>query len=213
MLRIWGRRNSSNVQKVLWLAGELGVEFEHVAAGGQFGRLDEAEFRALNPFGLIPAIEDDGLAVWESHTICRYLAERYGGERWWPDVTERARIEPWMDWHQSAFQTPFMTGLFWGYFRTPEAERDWPSIRQAEARCAELLGFVDSQLAGRDFLAGDRLTLADIPLGSCMYRYFTLEIRRPDVPNVEAWYARLSERPAFREHIMRPYEELRGRLS
>jgi len=213
MLKVWGRRNSSNVQKVLWLVGELGLEHEHIPAGGPHGRLNDPEFRRLNPFGLVPAIDDDGVAVWESHAILRYLAERHGGMRFWPDVTTRARIDPWMDWHQSAFQPAFMGGLFWGYFRTPEPQRNWPAIRQATANCARLLEFVDAQLAERSFLGGDDLTLADIPLGSAMYRYLTLDLARPELPNLLRWYDRLTRRPAYREHIMRPFDDLRGRLA
>jgi glutathione S-transferase len=213
MLKVWGRRNSSNVQKVLWLAGELGLEYEHIPAGGPDGRLDEPEFRKLNPFGLVPAIDDDGVAVWESHAIVRYLAERYGGEGFWPDVTARARIEPWMDWHQTAFQPAFMGGLFWGYFRTPEPQRNWPAIRQAQANCARLLQFVDGELAERPWLGGDEFSIADIPLGSAMYRYFALDLPKPDLPNVSRWYERLCARDPYREHIMLPYDELRGRLA
>jgi glutathione S-transferase len=213
MLKVWGRRNSSNVQKVLWLVGELGLEHEQIDAGGPYGRLDDPEFRRLNPFGLVPAIDDDGVAVWESHAILRYLAARHGGKRFWPGVAERARIEPWMDWHQTAFQPAFMGGLFWGYFRTPEPQRNWPAIRQAAENCERLLRFIDGQLAGRPYLGGDDLTLADIPLGSAMYRYQTLDLPKPDLPNLRRWYDRLCERPAYREHIMLPYDELRGRLA
>lgn len=213
MLKVWGRRNSSNVQKVLWLAGELGLEYEHIPAGGPFGRLDEPEFRKLNPFGLVPAVDDDGVSVWESHTIVRYLAERHGGARFWPDVTTRARIEPWMDWHQTAFQPAFMGGLFWGYFRTPEPQRNWPAIRQAQANCARLLEFVDGQLAERSWLCGDDFSIADIPLGSAMYRYFALDLPKPDIPHVSRWYERLCAREPYREHIMLPFDELRGRLA
>jgi glutathione S-transferase len=213
MLRIWGRGISINVQKVLWLAGELGVEFEHVPAGGDFGRLDEPEFRALNPFGKVPAIDDDGVAVWESHAILRYLAERYGADRFWPDLVARTRIEPWLDWHQTTFQPPFAGGLLWGYFRTPEAQRNWPAIGRSEATCAELLRFVDRELADRPYLAGNELTLADIPLGACLYRYFEMDVMHPEAPNVARWYARLCERPAYRQHVMQPFEDLRGRLA
>jgi len=213
MLKVWGRRNSFNVQKVLWLVGELGIEHEHVPAGGPFGRLDEPGFRALNPVGKIPVIEDDGTAVWESHAILRYLAERYGGERFWPSLPVRARIEPWMDWSQSTFQPDFGGGLFWGFFRTPEPERDWPAIHRAEAACADHLQLVDKVLADRPFLAGAEFSLADIPLGSCLFRYFGMEIAHPYVPNVTAWYERLCAREAYRLNVMLPFDDLRGRLA
>lgn len=213
MLRVWGRRNSFNVQKVLWLVGELGLAYEHVPAGGDFGRLDEPDFRALNPHGRVPVIEDEGVAVWESHAILRHLAERYGASRFWPDLAARAAIEPWMDWHQTSFQPAFGAGLFWGWFRTPEAQRDWPAIRRAEAACAQHLGLIDAVLADRPYLAGEVLTLADIPLGTCLFRYFEMGLETPAVPRVRRWYARLAERPAYREHVMLRFEDLRGRLA
>jgi glutathione S-transferase len=213
MLRIWGRRSSFNVQKVLWLAGELGLAHEHIPAGGSFGRLDEPGFRAMNPHGRVPVIEDDGAIVWESHACLRYLAARYGrGGFWHEDAAERAVIDGWMDWSQTMLQPDFLMGIFWGYYRTPEAERDWPAINQSLARCADHFSLLDRLVKGRPFLLGDRLSLADIPIGTAFYRYFELGIECPELPNVTAWYQRLQQRPAYREHVMVPFAELRGRL-
>jgi len=213
MLRIWGRRSSFNAQKVLWLAGELGLAHEHIPAGGSFGRLDEPGFRAMNPHGRVPVIEDDGAIVWESHACLRYLAARYGRDHFWhEDPAERAIVEGWMDWSQTILQPDFLMGIFWGYYRTPEAERDWPAINQSLARCADHFGLLDRLVEGRPFLLGDRLSLADIPIGTAFYRYFELDIERPELPNVTAWYQRLQQRPAYREHVMVPFAELRGRL-
>jgi glutathione S-transferase len=213
MLKVWGRRNSFNVQKVMWLVGELGLVHEHVPAGGSFGQLDEPAFRALNPHGRVPVIEDGRLAVWESHAILRYLASRYGRNRWWaPDLAIRSRVDAWMDWSQTTLQPDMLTGVFWGFYRTPDAQRDWPAIRKSLARCAEHYQLLDRELADQPYLAGDQLSLADIPAGTSLYRYFELEIERPDVPNVMAWYQRLQERPAYRQHVMIAFEDLRGRL-
>jgi glutathione S-transferase len=214
MLKVWGRRSSFNVQKVLWLVGELHLAYEHIPAGGSFGRLDEPQFRAMNPHGRVPVIEDGAVTVWESHAILRYLACRYSdGEFWARDPAGRAGAESWMDWSQTSLQPAFLTGIFWGYFRTPEAERDGPAIRNSLALCADYFGLLDTILADRPFLLGDRLTLADIPAGTSLYRYFELDIERPTLPNLEAWYRRLRERPAYREHVMIPFDELRGRLA
>ncbi len=214
MLKVWGRRNSQNVQKVMWLVGELDLAHEHIDAGGSFGRLSEAEFGALNPNRLVPVIQDNGLSVWESHAILRYLAARYGGRRYWPDdAAERSVFDRWMDWCQAAWQPAFLTGVFWGLYRTPESQRDWNSIRRSIGLCSRLMQIVEGVLEERPFLAGDRFTLGDIPLGATLYRYFELEIDRPALPAVEAWYARLKARPAYREHVMIPFDDLKGRLS
>jgi len=213
VLRIWGRASSFNTQKVLWLAGELSLAHEHIPAGGDFGLLDTPEFRALNPHGRVPVVEDDGAVVWESHNCLRYLAARYGrGTFWSDDPAARASAEGWMDWAQTALQPAFLNGVFWGYYRTPEAQRNGPAIRRNLARCAEYFGLLDRQLRGRRYLLGDRLSLADIPAATSLYRYFELDIERPELPNVIAWYRRLQERPPFREHVMLPFGELFGKL-
>lgn len=214
MLQIWGRRNSSNVQKVMWLIGELDLPHEHIPAGGSFGLTQSAEFLAMNPHGRVPVIKDsDGTIVWESHSILRYLAARYGSPRFWSeDAGQRSQADRWMDWSQSSLQPAFLTGVFWGFYRTPEALRNAKSIDENLGRCAQYFQLLDRVLAERPFIAGDSLSLGDIAAGSNLYRYFELDIKRPDVPNVEAWYERLQLRPAFREHVMVPFDELFGRL-
>jgi len=214
MLKVWGRRNSSNVQKVMWLVGELNLPHELVPAGGPFGGLSDPKFAALNPNRLVPVVEDNGLAIWESHTIVRYLAARYGGREYWPeDAAERTAFDRWIDWCQSHWQPAFSAGVFWGLYRTPEPERNWRRINQSIALCSELMRIVEGAIKDRPFLAGDRFTIGDIPLGASLYRYFELDIDRPALPAVEAWYARLKARPAYREHVMVPFDDLKGRLS
>jgi len=213
VLRIWGRSSSFNTQKVLWLVGELGLAHEHIPAGGDFGLLDTPEFRVLNPHRRVPVIEDDGAVVWESHTCLRYLAAKYGhGTFWSDDPAVRATAEGWMDWAQTALQPAFLNGVFWGYYRTPEAQRNWPAIKRNLARCTGYFGLLDGILATRPFLVGDSLSLADIPAATSLYRYFELDIARPELPNVTAWYRRLQVRPPFRKQVMLPFGELFGKL-
>jgi glutathione S-transferase len=213
MLKVWGRRSSFNVQKVMWLIGELGLQHQHIDAGGSFGGLDAPDFLAMNPHGRIPVIADDDAIAWESHAILRYLAARHGaGIFWSDDPVARARVDGWMDWSQTSLQPDFLIGVFWGFFRTPEDKRNWPAIRAALARCASDFGKLDRLLEDRAFLLGDALTLADITAGTSLYRYFELEIDRPQLKQVERWYRTLQQRAAFRDHVMIPFEELRGRL-
>lgn len=213
MLKIWGRRNSFNVQKVMWLVGELGLDHLHIPAGGSFGGLDAPEFLAMNPHGRVPVIDDDGTVVWESHAILRYLAARHGGPGFWPEAAgPRSKADGWMDWAQTTLQPAFLTGVFWGFYRTPEPQRNWPAIRDGVARCAAHVRLLDRVLDGCEFLSGDHLGLADIPAGTTLYRYFELDIDRPAVPHVEAWYRRLQQRPAYRAHVMIPFGDLYGRL-
>jgi len=213
VLKIWGRANSINVQKVMWAVGELDLPHERIDAGGRFGGIDTPAFLAMNPNGRVPVIDDGGTIVWESNAIVRYLAARYGeGGLWVSDPAKRAASDQWMDWGATDLQPAFIGGVFWNFYRTPEARRNWPAIRQSVARCAQLFQLLDKQLEGKLFPSGgDALTMGDIPTGALLYRYFQLEIERPSLPNTEAWYARLCERPAYQRHVMVPFDELRGR--
>jgi glutathione S-transferase len=212
MLTVWGRRNAFNVQKVMWLIGELGLQHVHVNVGGAAGGLDSPAFRAMNPHGRVPVIDDDGVIVWESHTIIRYLCARHGGRAWWKDdPAARAAADRWMDWMTGTLQPDFMD-LFWGFFRTPSHQRDPSLVCDRSERCARHYGLLDAWLAERRYLAGSEPSMADIAVGTSLFRYFEMGIARPDLPYVEAWYRRLADRPAYRAHVMQPFEDLRGRL-
>jgi glutathione S-transferase len=213
MLKIWGRRSSANVQKVMWLVGELAIPHEHMPAGGPYGLVNEPKFRAMNPNGLVPVIDDDGLILWESNAVVRYLAARYGGEDWWPsDPRKRAVMDQWMDWSATTFQ-PEINGAFWAYWRTPEHQRDWDKIKYFEQRCERALRLLDAELERRPYVAGDQFSVADIPSGVHLYRLYTLGRPVPHLENIEAWYRRLEARPAYARHVMVSYEELRGKLT
>ena len=213
MLKVWGRRSSLNVQKVMWAVGELALAHEHVDAGGSFGGLDTAEFRAMNPNRLVPVIADAGVTIWESQAIVRYLAAMYGrGTLWADDPGERSLADRWMDWAQATWQ-PDMMGIFWGYWRTPEPQRDMRAIERMQRACAVRLEILDAHLAKHEFVAGSAFTMGDIPLGTGFYRYFEMGLPTPEVPHVRDWYARLCRRPAYRQHVMLSFDELKGRLA
>ena len=202
MLKIWGRRNSSNVRKVLWCAEEIGLPYESIEVGGAFGGTQTAEYRAMNPNGLVPVIEDHGLPVWESNAIVRYLSARYALDVLYPsDPVERARSEQWMDWTTSSFAVAFRD-LFWGVVRTAPADRDEARIAAALLHCGELLALVDAALENQPWLSGERFAMGDIPLGSFIYAWFEMPIQRPELPHLAAWYARLQQRPAYRKGVM-----------
>ena len=212
VLRVWGRRSAFNVQKVLWLVGELGLPHEHVEAGGAAGGLDAPAFRRLNPHGRVPVIEDGETVVWESHAILRYLAATHAPGTLWPDAAAaRSEADRWMDWAHTSLQPAFMQ-LFWGFFRTPEGQRDAGLIERARRDCAERFRRLDAHLAGRPFVAGPAFGLGDIPAGTALYRWFEMGVPVPELPHLRRWYEALGTRPAYREHVMRPFEELAGRL-
>lgn len=194
------------------MLGELGLAHEQIEAGGSAGGLASPEFLAKNPTGRIPVLEDGGLIIWESHAILRYLAAKYGPGTLWPEAPAvRSEADRWMDWSQTALQVAFMD-LFWGFYRTPEDDRDEAFIERACLRCDRLFELLDDHLETRLFLAGNTFTMADIPAGATLYRYYEMNVRRGILPYVEAWYERLKDRPAFRQHIMVPFDDLKGRL-
>jgi len=210
MLKVWGRLTSANVQKVMWAVEELGLAHERIDAGGAFGKLDTAEFAALNPNRLIPVIDDNGFHLFESNVIVRYLAETYGRGSLAPqDRQAFARADQWMDWNATTLQPDVIGTLFWGLYRTPAAERNVAAIELAAKRAGEKLAILDKVLAKQEFIGGMRLSMADIPAGTMMYRYFTLPIARPSLPHVEAWYQRLCARPAYQKAVMVDYSGLK----
>jgi len=213
MLKIWGRKSSANVQKIMWIVGELGLPHEHIQAGGPYGGLETPKFRAMNPNGLVPVINDDGFLMWESNAIVRYLAAKHGGEHFWPaDPKVRADADKWMDWSATTFQPHFL-GVFVNYWRTPEDKRNPALIASLQQSTAKDLVLLGQHLGGRKYIGGDELSIADIPNGVHLYRYYTLGLPVPKLPNIESYYARLTEHPAYRENVMISYEEIRGRMT
>jgi glutathione S-transferase len=214
MLRIYGRRNSFNVQKVMWLVGELGLAHTHIDKGGDFGGLDTPEFLAMNPHGKIPVIDDDGTVVWESNSILRYLAACYGDRTLWSNDPEvRSHVDRWVDWSATALQPDFLNGIFWGWYRTPAPQRNNAAVEKAIARTARHIQLIDNHLADRRFMTGTAFSIADIAVGTNLYRYFNMDLARPHVPHVERYYSSLQSRAAYREHVMIPFDDLFGRMS
>jgi glutathione S-transferase len=214
MLKIWGRANSSNVQKVLWVADELGLGYERIDVGGAFGGTAEPAYRAMNPNGLVPTLQDGDFVLWESNAICRYLATRERATGLLPGIETlasmqaRAGIERWMDWCSTAL-APATGPAFFGLVRTPAEQRDAVAIVASIRKSAEQLSILEGVLATRDWLGGDAFTLADVPAGVLAWRWLALpwaqvDHPRPSMPNVEAWHRRLGERPAYRRWVMRP---------
>ena len=204
MLRIWGRSNSINVQKVLWCCEELDIRYQRVDVGGPFGGNKEPEYLRLNPNGLVPTISDGGFVLWESNVIVRYLAAKHGMGTLCPeDLAERADADRWMDWQMGTLWSSFRPA-FVGLVRTPTEKRDPDYIATAISRTAENLAMLDAHLAARDYVTGPAFTMADIPLGVTAYRWFNLEIERPPMPNLEAWYERLCARFPYKATVMLP---------
>ena len=194
MLKIWGRLTSVNVQKVVWCADELGLEYERVDAGGKYGVVNTPEYRAMNPNGLVPVIEHDGFVLWESNAIVRYLAARHGDGTLWPtDIQTRADVDCWMDW-QAGSLNPGIGPAFIQLIRTAAEKRDVTVIETARLDVEKKLAILDAHLATRDYIAGSTFTMGDIPLGCSVDRWYKLPLVREAHQHVERWYARLRGR-------------------
>ncbi len=204
MLKVLGRANSINVQKVMWCCAELELAVERVDVGGAFGGNTEPEYLEKNPNGLIPTLEDGDFVLWESNSIVRYIAGTYGGEPWFPaDERQRALASQWMDWSLSALHAPMIV-VFRALVRTPPGDRDMDAVGAAWDKVAALMAILESRLAANAYVIGDVPSMADIVLGSYAYRWFTLPLERPTLNNLEAWYGRLKERAAYRDNVMLP---------
>lgn len=202
MLKIWGRNTSSNVQKAMWAIGEIGLAHERIDVGGAFGKNKEPPYLAMNPNGLVPTLEeDDGFTLWESNSIVRYLAAKHRAPVLEPtDPKMRARASQWMDWQLSVLG-PAITPVFWGLVRTPPDKRDPAAIEAGKVKTIDAAKILDAQLAKTGFVAGDAFSYGDIPVGVMIYRYVNLVPERPKLANLDRWYAALSERKAFRDHV------------
>jgi glutathione S-transferase len=198
-LTIWGRLSSVNVQKVVWCADELGIEYKRIEAGGKFGVNDTPQYLAMNPNGLVPVIDDDGFVLYESNPIVRYLAARSGATSLWPeDPRARADVDRWMEW-QSTNYTPAMGPAFWQLVRTAPEKRDAGAIEASRAKSERLSAILDAHLADRRYVTGDRFTVADIVVGCAAHRWLNLPLERIARPNLQRWYDEIAARPASQQ--------------
>lgn len=204
MLQVLGRPNSVNVQKVMWCLAELGQTVERHDVGGPFGGNDQADYLARNPNGKVPTLLDGDYVLWESNAIVRYLCDQYGVGTWYPDNAQmRGHASQWMDWYLTELH-PSMTALFWQLIRTKAAQQDQAAIDAAIAKCTSAWTMMDQHLSKNAYLLGDDISMADIPLACAAYRWHEMDFKRPDLPVFKAWWTRISERPAYKQHVMIP---------
>jgi len=208
-LTIWGRVTSSNVQAVMWAVAELGLEHTRHDVGGAFGGTDTAEYRAMNPMGLVPVLQDGDLTMFESAAIVRYLGAQYGSEVFWPsDPKKRAPLDIVAEWAKHAVYRSLTLDVFWQLVRTPSAERDPAVIGRGIKELAKLLSMAENWLGDEDYFGGNGICFADILFGHFLYRYYTLDFERSDTPVLDNYYERLKARPGYAEHVMVDYSVL-----
>ncbi len=204
-LTVWGRLNSINVQKVLWLCEDIQLPFHRIDAGMEFGVNKTEDYKSKNPNGLVPTIDDDGFILWESHAIMRYLARKYDqSHSLYPaDLQSSAKIDQWLDWYNTVGWPP-MRNLFWGWIRTPVAERNLEELEKIRQSFILIATILDQQLSQTPYIAGQHFTIADIPMALLCYRWFNLPVERPTMKHLEAWYTKVQGRPGYQKYSTAP---------
>ena len=202
MLKIWGRRNSVNVQKVLWCADELKLEYQQIDAGLTFGVTNDPWFLDINPNGLVPTIDHDGRILWESNAILRYFGATFGVGTLWPDKPyQQAQCDMWMDW-QLGMVMPGLNPVFLGLVRTPPEKRNLEMIALGEARLKKAFTSLDRHLAENLFTGGENFTVSDIAVGCAVSRWLLLNIDRPELPHLKKWFDAISGRSGFQANVL-----------
>ncbi|MGQ7847066.1 glutathione S-transferase family protein [Granulosicoccus sp. 3-233] len=210
MIELWGRRTSINVQKVMWVLAELGLDYKRFDAGGRFGGLNDAAYMALNPHQKVPTLVDGETVLWESNAIMRYLADAYDKDTLFGSTpAARGASDMWMEWYQNSVYANFQI-IFHQTVKLPHAERSGKVLAQAQEVVCKQFSLFEAELESRSYINGDQLTLGDMPMAACLYRYFTMEIERPDLPRISRYYQNLTERPAYRDNVMIDYDSLRA---
>ena len=198
-LHLWGRLSSINVRKVVWALQEIGVPFTRTDAGLAYGVVNDAAYAAQNPNRLVPLLQDGDYTLWESNVIVRYLSARYAPvDALYPsDLQRRFDAERWMDWQQTTLN-PAGSPAFKQLFRTPPDQRQPALIEASRAAMAPLIDLLNTHLATRTWLLGERFTMADIPVACDVHRWWGLPLPAPQAPHVQRWLNAILARPATR---------------
>ena len=223
MLKLWGRPTSGRTQKVLWTLAEIDLPFDLVLASGvmgpgghvskgnkPFGLVDSPEYRARNPNGRVPTIDDDGFVLWESNSIVRYLAMQYAPDLLYGnDVRTFASASRWLDWENNELLPP-QHEMVMHLIRLPEAQRDAKALERARLEFVKRLGIMEEQLSRTRYMCGERFTYGDIAVGLRVHRWRLFALDSPAFPNIDRWYKEIVARPAFNVWTAAPENHLEG---
>ncbi len=223
MIRIWGRRTSARTLKALWALAEAGVPYELVPASATmgpdgsaarghtpYGVVDTDAYRAMNPNGTVPTIDDDGFVLWESNAIVRYVAMQYAPDLLYGgDTRTFAAASRWLDWENNML-IPSQHALALQLYRLPEDARDPEILEHARQDLIGKFAIVEEQLGIGGYMEGSRFTLADIPIGIRVHRWKLFGLDGPPTPNIDRWYAEIVARPAFQAEVADPENHRAG---
>jgi glutathione S-transferase len=199
-IKIFGRKSSCNVQKVIWLCSELKIDFETKDYGGKYGRTKEEAYKALNPNSTVPLIEDEGFFLYESNAIIKYLSNKYNYLKL-EDHKMIAKRDQWMDWAGFTLAAPCAI-ITLNLILLPPEKRDASKVSKAKEQVLSLLKILNNQLGDNQYLLGQEFSLADIPAGCWYNRCLKLDFDLSSFKGISAWGARLSKRKAFQNSII-----------
>jgi glutathione S-transferase len=203
-VKLYGRKTSINVQKASWVLGEAGLDFDWIDKEGKPGSIDTPDYRKLNPQVRVPTLDDDGIIVRQSNVIVRYIARKYANSDLLPDdPAEAAEAEYWMDW-QAVDNWRNMVAVFWNLYRVPPEQRNDDEVAKGIAGLVADFEFLDTHLGDNAYVAGDDFSIGDISVGAAVHRFYVLPIDRPELAELDAYYEKLQQRPAFAENVMVP---------
>ena len=209
MITIYGRATSSNVQLVMWTIGELGLEHERLDYGHKHGGTDTPEYLAMHPLGRVPVLKEGELTMFESGAIARYLCEKHGSAPFRPaKLEDRARLDVWCEWMKATVAPMFAQPIFWSLLKFKAGEGGETVQAAADALKPQMLALED-RIGNGPWMAGDNFTFADLWIEHLLYRYNVLNFDKAETPNIDAYYQRLTQRPAFARHVMVSFESLR----
>jgi glutathione S-transferase len=195
MYKLLGRKTSGNVQKVLFMLEELGVKYERIDYGRQFENTATPEYKAMNPTSKVPTLVDGDKSIWESNTILRYLAAKERPALTGETPADRTDVERWMDFLLAAVNPGYLAAFKGAKLKPEEHTAEY---KDAVKDLAAQMAIVDGHLAGKDYLALGKLTIADIAYAPIMKRCLDFKIERNAMPNLDRWMAAIAARPAFK---------------
>ena len=204
IIKLWGRTSSDNCTKIFWCLAEIGLDYEWIDTLLPLSQKKQKELGTKNPNCLVPILEDDKYILWESNAIVRYLCAKYGQTDLYPKKLEKlSEAEKWMDWQMSTIEKP-LSVILWNKYRYKHELRDELAIAKAIKDVTVAFKILDEHLADRIYMLREKFTMADIPLGVMVYRWFAMDFQKPIFPNLKRWYELLSKRVEYKKHVKLP---------
>jgi glutathione S-transferase len=202
-LTVWGRPEAVNVQKVLWCAEELGLDYTRIDVGGHFGGLDTPDFLAMNPWGRIPVIRHNDFTLWESNACLRYLCRTFK-QGPFANLSDHAfaQADQWVDWLSTTLYYSAFRQYYLYQIRIPSAEKDASKLAAFREEALIPLRFLNEQLAKRSYVVSEQFSMADLLAGVYVDRWMRLDAEASSLTHIARYFERLSQREPYKKTIL-----------